>query len=326
MKKISLLLAISILITILPIASAAEFLQYDALQHKYAQQYCIETDVEGIVQDANGNYAMVDTDTKARSQMFIPVGRQDVLLTSEDSVKTLQSIEGLGQELKDDVVKLAKYAQAHKECACDDCNTVSIYSPDLLSTAQNVSYQYYDGHRMKVELITGDAHAGFVPLAKASNLEAVLSAIVDVGFAVASEAVPKQVSLFMSGLSLMREIYKHANANNVFPSSSNSSEVKIRFSYVIKYTFGELAHLSGDWLLGCVSSSATVSQYIFSYDFYTEGGKRKVAGELYVLGSPPMYTTNFNSGHLRTAWLNLSHPWHDGQIELIIGPKTFVLT
>lgn len=71
--------------------------------------------------------------------------------------------------------------------------------------AQNVSYQYYDGHRMKIELLTGD---------------------------------------------------KHASANDVYPSSDNTVEAKIRYSYVRKYTYGELMHLSGDWMAGCMSASA----------------------------------------------------------------------
>ena len=327
MKKISSILIISILISmILPTASAAELLRFDAQQREYAQQYCIQTSVNGIVQDADGNYAMVITDTGAKSQLLVPVGRQDVLLTSKASVNAVQSIDGLGQELKDDIIEMAQHAQTDEGCNCNECNTISIYSPELLPAAESYYYQYYDGHRMKVELITGDAHAGFTPLVKGNNFVGILSAIVGIVIAVNNVDIPKEVSIFGAGVSLLQEIFEHASVNNVYPSSTNSVEAKIRFSYVHKYTFGELSHLSGDWLLGCVSSSATISEYIFSYDFYADNGTRNAAGELYIWGNETIKTENFDSGHLRTAWLNLTHPWHDGQIEIGIGPKTFVLS
>ncbi len=56
MKKISLFLAIlALLMAILPSASAIEFINYSAQQRIYAQQYVIETDVNGIMQDTKGN-------------------------------------------------------------------------------------------------------------------------------------------------------------------------------------------------------------------------------------------------------------------------------
>ncbi len=326
MKKISFLLIISVLITTIPnTASAAELLQYNAIQRSYAQQYCMKTDVEGIFQDADGNYAMAVAGTNAKQHMLIPVGRHDVLLTSETSVNSLQSIEGVGQELKNDVIEMAQYAQTYKNYDCDDCSTVSIYSPDLLPMAQNVSYQYYDGHRMKIELLTGDRHAGFTPLVKGNNFKGVLSNIIDVVIDRGVD-IPERVSIFGAGVSLLKEILKHASANDVYPSSDNTAEAKIRYSYVRKYTYGELMHLSGDWMVGCMSTSATINEYIFSYDFYTNSGKREAAGEIFIFSNDTKYSENFVSGHLKTAWLNLSHPWADNGISINIGPKTFKLT
>lgn len=323
MKKISFMLVIALLLTaISPMAFANQASQYNAVQRSYAQQYTIETDIESLMQDANGNYAMVIADEKPGSQTYIPVGRQDVLLTSEDSVKKLQSIEGLGQELKDDVIEMAQYAQTHEEY---DCNTVSIYSPELLSDSNNgVYYRFYDGHRMKVEFTVSDFNTPFATIASGNSFERVLSSITNV-------ALENGVSTVLSAIfgpasSLMQAIYKDAAATNVSASSSNMVEVKIRGSRVRQYTFGELQHMSGNWLLGCVSSSVTIEEYVFSYDFYTSGGKRKAAGELNILKNQTINSQNYTSGHTRTAWLNLSHPWVDEGIRVKIGNKYFNLT
>lgn len=326
MKKISFMLVIALLLTaISPMAFANQASQYNAVQRSYAQQYTIETDIESLMQDANGNYAMVIADEKPGSQTYIPVGRQDVLLTSEDSVGELQRIEGLGQQLKDDVVELAQYAQTHEEY---DCDTISVYSPALLPAAQNsLPYYYdeYDGHRMKVEFIVGDAHAGFTTISSGTSLERVLSSITNV-------AIENGVSTVLSAIfgpasSLIQVIYKHAAATNVTASSDNTVQAKIRFTYFRQYTYGELQHMSGNWLLGCVSSSVKIREYVFSYDFYTSGGQRRASGEVTIpRTNDNIHSQNYLSGHLRTAWLNLSHPWIDDGIRVKIGSKYFNLT
>jgi len=325
------------MMTMLPSASATEALQYDALQKEYVQQYCLETDVEGIVQDAEGNYAMVVTDMKVKSQELIPMGRQDVLLTSEDSVNALLNVEGVGQELKDDVMEMAQRAQAHEEYDGDNCNTISIYSPDLLSATQNVSPQYYDynGHRMKVEIISADQDSGYVKLAQGSNLPSVIKGIIDVVIATISRESTvgtvvsngiAYLSIFGAEVSLFTAILKHAGINQIYGTSSSKIETKLRWHYTRKYTYGELIPLSNEWRTGCVSSSATIEEYCFSYDLYNNNGQRIAKNDYIIKGNGILYSENYASTNLETAWLNLTHPWADDGISVKIGPLTFHLT
>lgn len=159
----------------IPSASAIELINYGGQQRSYAQQYVIKTDVNGIMQDTNGNYAMVLTDPATRAQIFTPVGRCNVQLTSKSSV---------------------------------------------------------DG-----------------------------------------------------------ESFKNAN----------------------------------DWMLGCVSSSATINEFWFSYDFY-DNGQRKTAGDLLIFCDIDKYSEHYQNGYLEKAWSCLHNPWVDDSICVKIGSKTFILT
>lgn len=324
MKKISLFLAIlALLMAILPSASAIEFINYSAQQRIYAQQYVIETDVNGIMQDTKGNYAMVSANPKTHSQIYTPVGRYDVLLTSKSSVDALQNVDSIGQELKNDIIEMSKTAEVCMGC---DCNTVSIYSPDLLPTSQKGStYEYYDGHRMKVELISKAAHAGFENIANGRNMESIAASILNVIISVVGVGSQK-VGIFGVGVTLMSAIYDQAGVNNVYSSSSNEVQAKIRHHYERKYTYGELNHLSGDWMLGCVSSCTTIDEYVFSYDFYTDSGQRKAAGELKINCNETYYSEHFKEGYLEKAWYSLYSPWVDEGIHVKIGSKSFILT
>lgn len=325
MKRVSILLAVVlVVVSVLPPASAAEAMRYNALQSIYAQQYVMKTEVKDVVQDVNGNYAIVSTDNANNTQTFLPVGRYDVFLNSEDSVNSLRNIEGLGQELINDVVEMAQRAEVNGE----DAAMISVYSPALLPENQsNSSYEYYDGNRFKIELLSFDRHTDFASLASGTNIVSTLSSITNVAISIAG-IFKTSVGIFGAGMTLLSEIYEQEQINNVYPSSNNSVVAKIRYTRTVKYTYGEMGYLSGDWRLGCVSSHVSISEYIFSYDFY-KGGIRDVAGELMIFSNKgkafEISSENYDSGYMQKAWANLFNPWIDGEITVKIGSKTFYL-
>lgn len=327
MKKFSFVLAVLMLVTVIsPSAGAIEQLQYDAMQRRYAEQYTVKTDNEDIVQDAIGNYAMVTTSNGDGSQTFVPVGRQDILLTSEDSINILRNLKGIEEETKNTVIKMAQDIQANKRCSCNECNTVSIYSPDLLPAAQtrgtSIYYDTYDGHRMKMEIVTWGGHAGYVSIAGGISFENTTKTVL--GFVINKifKYNEKATKIF-SGLTLLDAILSDAKAMNVYGKSENDVQVEILYTNMMKHTYAERTPGHEDWAVGCLSFATTITDCSFSYNFY-EDDKRTAHGVIPVTVNSTIYSENYlGEGNLRTAWLNIGHPINDSQITAKIGNKTF---
>lgn len=332
MKKISFILAFLMLVSVVsPSADAIEQLQNDAVQSKYAEQYTIKTDVEDIVQDVNGNYAMVTTGIGGRSQTFVPVGRQDILLTSEESIDALRDLEGVEEETKNTVIQMAQDIQANKRCGCDECSTVSVYSPDLLLAAQtrgtSISYDEYNGHRMKVEIVSAAGHAGFASIAKGMSFENTTKTITGFVIDKALSYTGKVLStIFGAGLSLFDAILSDAKASNVYGSSQNDVQLQILYDSMVKHTYAERTPNAGDWAVGCVSFASTIEECFFRYNFY-ENYERTLTGNFTILMDTTIYSENYRrENNLRTAWLNIGHPFNDSTISVKIGGKWFHLT
>lgn len=331
MKKISLLLAILMIMTVVsPSAMAIEGMQYEAMQSKYAKQYVVKTDVEGIVEDANGNYAMVTTNISNDVKTYTPVGRQDFLLTSQESINEIKNMEGIEDETKNTIIQLAQDIQMNKKCDCDECNTVSVYSPDLLPVAQtrasSIQYDEYDGHRMKIEIVSADAHIGYDRIASGMSFENTVGAITGIVADSALDFVLGDLSnIFGTGVTLLQAILGDAGATTVYGKSENECQLKMRYSYTIKHTFAERTPNSGDWALGCLSQSATIDQCLFTYDFY-ENSKRNFQGDIIVNMKAPIYSEHYlGQNNMKTAWLNINHPYSDSGITVTVGKTHFVL-
>ncbi len=331
MKKMSFLLAVVFFLTVAsPSAKAIDQMKYNSLQSRYAKQYVIETGIEGIVQDINQNYAMVITKSEGGPQTFIPVGKQDIVLTSQESLNMLEYLEGVEDETKETIIRLAQERQMNTECDCDECNTVSIFSPGLLPTSQanapSITYEEYNGHRMKIEIVSGDSHVGYETIAYGMSFENTAAEIVSIGIDLTLEALDmSKLTLFAGAVSLLDAILEDASANTVYGTSSDEAQVKLRYDYTVKHTYAERTPNAGDWAVGCVSQSATITQALYTYDVYVDN-ERKACGDFNIFMDASIYSEHYlGEDNLETAWLNINHPHSDNGITVYIEATTFEL-
>lgn len=327
----SFLLAVVFFLTVAsPSAKAIDQMKYNDLQSRYAKQYVIETGIEGIVQDINQNYAMVITKSQGGPQTFIPVGKQDIVLTSQESLNMLENLEGVEDETKETIIQLAQERQMNAECDCDECNTVSIFSPDLLPTSQtnstNTRYTEYNGHRMKIETVTGEQHAGYKTIASGMSFENTAAEIISIGIDASLKVLNlSKLNLFVGAVSLLDAILEDASANTIYGSSSNQAQAKFRYDYTIKHTYAERTPNAGDWAVGCVSQSVTITQALYTYDTYVDN-RRSESGDIIMFMSAPIYSDHYlDEDNLETAWLNINHPYSDNGVTIHIEGTTFEL-
>lgn len=328
MKRASFLLAaLMSVVAVTPSASAIEQLQYSSVQSRYAEQYVVKTDVEDIVQDINGNYAIVTTNDKYGTQTFVPVGRQDFLLTSEDSLEMLQNLEGIEEETKNTIIQMAQDIKVNGSCDCDECSTVSVYSPDLLPTTRGSStdYDWYDGHRMKIEILTRDAHAGFVSIAKGAPLENTAMAIKGIVFDKALEYIGAPLDMiFGPGVTLLDAIYKDFNGIEIYGESKDDIQLQIEYTNMVKHTYAERTPGAEDWAVGCLSYAANITDCEFDYEFY-KNDTRVFSGDVNTGNLGTLYSEHYGDNNLRTAWLNIGHPYADDPIRVKVGNVNFNL-
>ena len=132
-------------------------------------------------------------------------------------------------------------------------------------------------------------------------------------------------AIFGSGVTLLDAILSDAKAMNVYGTSENDVQLKIRYTQMMKHTYAERTPNSGDLAIGCVSFAATIKQCLFTYDFY-DNYKREKYGDFSISMNSTIYSANYRGeNNLRTAWLNIGHPFNDPQISIKMGNKWFHL-
>ena len=331
MKKI--LRNFLVMIMIFAVVPTSKIEAYDKLdssgdlKDEYLNNFKIQTDVEGIVKDDNGNYAIASVDDYSGNETYIPVGKIDVPITSNDSIALIRNIEGIEMETKNSAIKLAYEILTEDEQIDNKSSTISIFSPSIINNTRNISYASYDGHRMKIEVVSADRHIGYETIASGTSFEntakAITSIIVD---GVVDYAVGNVSNIFGAGKTLLSSILSDANVNTVYGKSENECQVKMRYKHTVKYTYGERTPNKGDWSCGLVSFSSTINEVGVTYDFYSNS-TRLLSGDYIIPINAPLYSEHYRGeNNLKTAWLNINHPYNDSEIIVRIGKTRFVLS
>lgn len=331
MKKI--LRNFLVMIMIFAVVPTSKIEAYDKLdssgdqKDEYLNNFKIQTDVEGIVKDDNGNYAIASVDDYSGNEIYIPVGKIDVPITSNDSIALIRNIEGIEMETKNSAIKLAYEILTEDEQIDNKSSTISIFSPSIINNTRNISYASYDGHRMKIEVVSADCHIGYETIASGTSFEntakAITSIIVD---GVVDYAVGNVSNIFGAGKTLLSSILSDANVNTVYGKSENECQIKMRYNHTVKYTYGERTPNKGDWASGLVSFSSTINEIGVTYDFYSNS-TRLLSGDYIIPMNAPLYSEHYRGeNNLKTAWLNINHPYNDSEIIVKIGKTRFVLS
>ena len=297
------------------------------LGNEYSNNYGIQTDVEGIVKDNNGNYAIANVDDLSGKEIYIPVGKIDIPITSNDSITLIENIEGIEIETRNAAIELAYEILTADERIDNTPYIISIFSPSITNNTRSTSYATYDGHRMKIEVVSADRHVGYETIASGTSFEntakAITSIIVD---GVVDYAVGNVSNIFGAGKTLLSSILSDANVNTVYGKSENECQIKMRYNHTVKYTYGERTPNKGDWASGLVSFSSTINEVGVTYDFYSNS-TRLLSGDFIIPINAPLYSEHYRGeNNLKTAWLNINHPYNDSEIIVRIGKTRFVLS
>lgn len=297
------------------------------LGNEYSNNFGIQTDVEGIVKDNNGNYAIANVDDLSGKEIYIPVGKIDIPITSNDSITLIENIEGIEIETRNAAIELAYEILTADERIDNTPYIISIFSPSITNNTRSTSYATYDGHRMKIEVVSADRHIGYETIASGTSFEntakAITSIIVD---GVVDYAVGNVSNIFGAGKTLLSSILSDANVNTVYGKSENECQIKMRYNHTVKYTYGERTPNKGDWASGLVSFSSTINEVGVTYDFYSNS-TRLLSGDFIIPINAPLYSEHYRGeNNLKTAWLNINHPYNDSEIIVRIGKTRFVLS
>ena len=297
------------------------------LGNEYSNNFGIQTDVEGIVKDNNGNYAIANVDDLSGKEIYIPVGKIDIPITSNDSITLIENIEGIEIETRNAAIELAYEILTADERIDNTPYIISIFSPSITNNTRSTSYATYDGHRMKIEVVSADRHVGYETIASGTSFEntakAITSIIVD---GVVDYAVGNVSNIFGAGKTLLSSILSDANVNTVYGKSENECQIKMRYNHTVKYTYGERTPNKGDWASGLVSFSSTINEVGVTYDFYSNS-TRLLSGDFIIPINAPLYSEHYRGeNNLKTAWLNINHPYNDSEIIVRIGKTRFVLS
>lgn len=297
------------------------------LGNEYSNNFEIQTNVEGIVKDNNGNYAIANVDDLSGKEIYIPVGKIDIPITSNDSITLIENIEGIEIETRNAAIELAYEILTVDERLDNTPSIISIFSPSIMNNTRSTSYATYDGHRMKIEVVSADRHVGYETIASGTSFEntakAITSIIVD---GVVDYAVGNVSNIFGAGKTLLSSILSDANANTVYGKSENECQIKMRYNHTVKYTYGERTPNKGDWASGLVSFSSTINEVGVTYDFYSNS-TRLLSGDFIIPINAPLYSEHYRGeNNLKTAWLNINHPYNDSEIIVRIGKTRFVLS
>lgn len=331
MKKIFRYFLVMIMVFVVVPTSKIE--AYDKLDNtsdlgnEYSNNFGIQTDVEGIVKDNNGNYAIANVDDLSGKEIYIPVGKIDIPITSNDSITLIENIEGIEIETRNAAIELAYEILTADERIDNTPYIISIFSPSITNNTRSTSYATYDGHRMKIEVVSADRHVGYETIASGTSFEntakAITSIIVD---GVVDYAVGNVSNIFGAGKTLLSSILSDANVNTVYGKSENECQIKMRYNHTVKYTYGERTPNKGDWASGLVSFSSTINEVGVTYDFYSNS-TRLLSGDFIIPINAPLYSEHYRGeNNLKTAWLNINHPYNDSEIIVRIGKTRFVLS
>lgn len=331
MKKI--LRYFLVMIMIFAVVPTSKIEAYDKLDNsndldnEYLNNFRMQTDVDGIVKDNYGNYAIVNFDDYSGREIYLPVGKIDIPITSNNTISLIENIEGIETETKDAAIKLAYEILTTDEQLDNETSIISIYSPSVMNNARNASYASYDGHRMKIEVVSADRHIGYETIASGTSFEntakAITSIIVE---GVVDYAVGNVSNIFGAGKTLLSSILSDANVNTVYGKSENECQIKMRYNHTVKYTYGERTPNKGDWASGLVSFSSTINEIGVTYDFYSNS-TRLLSGDYIIPMNAPLYSEHYRGeNNLKTAWLNINHPYNDSEIIVKIGKTRFVLS
>lgn len=281
---------------------------------------------EDIIKDSSGNYFIVIIDSKTKTKNYIPVGKIDIKLSSHDSIYLFDNIEGLEPETKKTAINLANNLLEDSKNLKNYTPVISLFSPELLSDTRAISYGTYDGHNMKIEIVYADRHIGYKTIAKGMSFENTTKAITSIVVEGVVDYVVSNVSnIFGIGKTLFSAILSDANANTFYGSSNNECQIKIRYNTSVKHTYGERTPNKGDWATGLVSFSSTIEELGVTYDFYSNN-TRLHKGDIIIPMNSPLYSEHYRGeNNLKTAWLNINHPYNDSEISIKIGNTRFVL-
>lgn len=317
-KLLSVTLVLALCIGLSAPASAMVEDAYEAqVQRALAEEYCITSKYDSVMENTNGDYALL-IEVEGSDPALMPVGCVQVDLLDAEAVNEVLKSTDLSKETKSAIEQMASEAEPCSQC--DDCNLITVFSPDLLPQTRGISTSYYTYHgtQMKLEQIDKADHAGFASIGGGTNAEAVWKSITNAVISVVGLA-STPVAVFGAGLSLLDALYTISNCNNIYPAGGNDVQAKVRYTGTTRYTYAKMQ----DWLLGCVSRRVLIENIAFSYDFY-EDMTRVRSGD-FVREVNRAFQTESYSDHWAIAYANHTFAKVDAEIRMDLGSKTFVL-
>lgn len=310
-----------VLLTIPASASSASNVGAEkTIQENLKHQFRYDSNYEGVMEDANGNYALVVEVPDQPSSVLLPAGYLQVDLLDPASVDEVLNHPNLSAEIK---AAISDMSQAAKPCVdCDTCNLVSIFSPDLLPETRSLttSYYTYDGTRMKVDQIQRDAHTEYADIVvnRGSTFTNTANAIYNIGLGVAG-IFSTTVSVFGIGQTLFDALVNNSTVNVVSTVTNSQVQARVLFNGIARFTYAYIE----DWRIGCVSHSANVQEVQIDYILY-RNDERKFVGNFRKDVNRTIETESY-ANHWAVARNNYHSPKVDDYITVTMGSKVFQL-
>lgn len=317
-KLLSVALALALCIGLAAPASAMVKDAHEAqVQRALSEEYCIASKYDSVMENADGDYALL-IEVEGSDPALLPVGCVQVNLLDTEAVNEVLESTALSKETKNAIAQMASEAEPCSQC--DDCNLITVFSPDLLPQTRGISTSYYTYHgtQMKLEQIDKADHAGYASLGGGKDAAKIWKGITNAVIS-AVGLVSTPVAVFGAGLSLLDAIRTVSNCNNVYPAGGNDVQAKVRYTGTTRYTYAKMQ----DWLLGCVSRRVLIEEIAFSYDVY-EDMTRVRSGDFVREVNRAVQTESY-SDHWAIAYANHTFAKVDTEINLKLGSKTFVL-
>ncbi len=267
-------------------------------------EYNIETEFEGIYKSSSGVYAMETA--SENGEEYIPCGKLDINLKTEDDLNTLLNNDDITDEVKEAIKEIYREitedGRTYESITLFSTEFATDSLPPTASTNTISSYYTYNGAKMRSDrLITRNAGTKTRTIKSGSGTSSVAASIANIAVTVASSA-NQYISFLASGISLLKDFNNTYGTTWVTMSSEDFLEVALTYDKIDQWTYRQVGN---EWHLGLVTQKATVTN-IYSRQYYfnlkkREGREKKTDRNVNIVFKSPHFDSPWATAY---QWVN----------------------